>query len=178
MIGKGYCYKDKRISPLQFAMMIILREKPMYGYELLKRLREEFKGIWTPQTGSIYPALKKLESHGLVKSETRDGTDYYYLSEEGNAFVAESIAKIPADIEFMIRYLNILARAASGVRDENPEKHIRAFLSDFDQDICDPKERLETLRNVREILISKLVSVQGEIEEIEKMMKVERGESP
>lgn len=178
MIGKGYCYKDRRISPLQFSMMIILREKPMYGYELLKRLKEEFKGVWTPQTGSIYPALKKLESHGLIKSETRDGTDYYYLSEEGNAFVTESIAKIPADIEFMICYLNILARAAPDIRNGNPEKHMRAFLGDFDQDVCSPKERLETLKNVREILISKLVSVQGKIEEIEKMIKVERGGSP
>ncbi|MDH7508426.1 MAG: PadR family transcriptional regulator [Methanomassiliicoccales archaeon] len=178
MIGKGYCYKDKRISPLQFTMMIMLREKPMYGYELLKKLREEFKGLWTPQTGSIYPSLKKLESHGLVKSETRHGTDYYYLSDEGNTFVSESLAKIPGDIEFMIRYLNILARAASSVRDENPEKHIRAFLNDFEQDVCDPKERLEALRSMREILVSKLASVQAKIEEIEKMMKPKRGESP
>jgi DNA-binding PadR family transcriptional regulator len=88
MVGKSQSYKGNRISPLQFVMLLMLREKPMYGYELLKTLREEFEGVWTPQTGSVYPALKRLEDHGLVHSTVKDGTEYYALAPEGEDFVA------------------------------------------------------------------------------------------
>ena len=61
MIGRHYMYKGNRISPPQFLMLVMLRKGPMYGYEVLKVLREEFQGFWEPQTGAIYPALKRLE---------------------------------------------------------------------------------------------------------------------
>ena len=35
-------------------MLVILRKGPMYGYEVLKVLREEFQGFWEPQTGAMY----------------------------------------------------------------------------------------------------------------------------
>ena len=42
-------------------MLVLLENKPLYGYELLKVLRDRFEGVWTPQTGTVYPALKRLE---------------------------------------------------------------------------------------------------------------------
>ncbi len=45
MEKKGPQQKVGRVSPLQSVILILLRQKPMYGYELLKALREEFEGV-------------------------------------------------------------------------------------------------------------------------------------
>jgi DNA-binding PadR family transcriptional regulator len=72
---------------MQLVILILLRDRPMYGYEVLKELRDRFEGVGTPKTGSIYPSLKRLEEHGLISSEKRDGTDYYHISDKGTAWV-------------------------------------------------------------------------------------------
>ncbi len=51
MMGKPHMYKGNRISPSQLIMLIKLADRPMYGYELLKALREDYQGLWDPQTG-------------------------------------------------------------------------------------------------------------------------------
>ncbi len=49
----------------------------MYGYELIRELEKRFSGYWIPKTGTIYPALDKIESEELVTSQREfrfDGT--------------------------------------------------------------------------------------------------------
>jgi DNA-binding PadR family transcriptional regulator len=176
MVGKSQSYKGNRISPLQFVMLLMLREKPMYGYELLKTLREEFEGVWTPQTGSVYPALKRLEDHGLVHSTVKDGTEYYALAREGEDFVAEGTTEIPGDMQFMIRYFQILDRAASGQRGQSLERPEHAFSRMFDQERVSTEDRLKMLHSARETLMSRLAIVQTELEELEKKVRTEKGD--
>jgi DNA-binding PadR family transcriptional regulator len=175
MVGRGHRYKGNRISPLQFVMLLMLRQKPMYGYELLKTLSEEFEGVWTPQTGSVYPALKKLEEHGLVRSTMKDETEYYCLSNEGENFILEGVSEVPGDIQFMIRYFQILDKAASGSRRKSPEEH--AFSRMFDQGRVGSRERLRMLRSAREMLLSRLATMQTELEALEKKIGTRKGDS-
>jgi len=171
MVGKGHYYKGKRISPLQFAMLILLKEKAMYGYELLKALRDEFEGVWTPQTGSVYPALKRLDEHGLVRSDMRDGTEYYSLTVEGEGFVAEGLMDFPGDIQFMSRYFQMIDRAATVMRGDKPTIRPHPFSQMFEQDRISTEERLRMLRSAREDLVSRLTAVQTELEELEEESK-------
>ena len=48
---------------------LVLSERPMYGYEIIKELGKRFAGYWEPKTGTIYPALEKLEQDKLVTSQ-------------------------------------------------------------------------------------------------------------
>ena len=173
MVGRGHTYKGNRISPLQFVMLLMLRKKAMYGYELLKTLCEEFEGVWTPQTGSVYPALKKLEEHGLVRSTMKGETEYYCLSDEGENFILEGVTQLPGDIQFMVRYFQILDKAASGLRRKSPEEQV--FFRMFDEERVDPRERLKMLRSMREDLISKLAEVQTELEALDKKIGTRKG---
>lgn len=174
MVGRGHTYKGNRISPLQFVMLIMLKQKPMYGYELLKTLGEEFAGVWTPQTGSVYPALKKLEEHGLIRSAMKGETEYYCLSAEGEDFIEKGVTDLPGDIQFMVRYFQILDRAASGMRKKTSEE--RAFCGMFDEERADPKERLKMLRSMREDLFSRLAELQAELEASEKKIGKKKGD--
>lgn len=172
MMAKGHEYKGKRISPLQFVMLATLKEKPMYGYELLKSLREQFEGVWSPQTGTVYPALKRLEDHGLVNSEKKQGTEYYILTEEGKTFLSDYIKQVPGDIQFVTRYFEILERVSKELKEgdstESEITHNKALMERMFEDQMDPKERLNVLKSMREFHVKRITEIQIELEEIEK----------
>ncbi len=175
MVGRSHVYNGSRISPLQFVILLILLERPMYGYEMVKRLRDEFVGVWTPQTGSVYPALKKLGGHGLVFSDVREDTEYYSISKEGVEFVTEGLKEMPGDIQFMMRYFQILDGIASRLRD-SCEGSDRPFLLFFDGERIGRQERLAMLRRAREVHSSRLSEIDSEMQEIWSEMEDERRE--
>jgi DNA-binding PadR family transcriptional regulator len=177
MEKKGQQQRMGRVSPLQSVMLILLRQKPMYGYELLKALREEFEGVWSPQTGTIYPAVKRLEERGLVLVEKREGTDYYSLTEKGENELQEFVKQTPSDLGFMIRYFQILDRAAKEINGSSPLAGIEplviqgpGFSNMFEMDRMTPQEKLSLLKKAREKHLSKLAFMQTELEEIERKL--------
>lgn len=78
----------------------------MYGYEIIKELEKRFSGHWKPKTGTIYPALDKLEQDGLLTSqiEFRDeGPDrrHYALTERG-------VTELESSIAYWIKMMQVL----------------------------------------------------------------------
>mgnify|MGYP000849925028 CR=1 FL=1 len=167
MFGRGHEFRGKRVSPLQITMLIFLREGPRYGYEVLKVLKEHFDGVWVPQTGSIYPALKKLEASGLVSSEERDGTDYYSITKEGNELVVEVLAHSPRDLRLMTRYFDLLGRAAEDLNSEVSQISMfqKVFESGDEDEDADRKAR--RLRRARDRIAEHLAMIERELNEIE-----------
>jgi PadR family transcriptional regulator PadR len=53
-------------------ILALVRERPMYGYEMVKQVNARTGGRLEWREGTLYPALHKLESEGLVRSEWRD----------------------------------------------------------------------------------------------------------
>ncbi|HTX00642.1 MAG TPA: PadR family transcriptional regulator, partial [Acidimicrobiales bacterium] len=58
---------------LDLAILGLLKERPMHGYDLRKRLREELGPFSQVSFGSLYPALGRLESTGAVETTTTEG---------------------------------------------------------------------------------------------------------
>ena len=52
---------------LELAILGLLKERPMHGYELKKRLSYMLGHFWTVSYGSLYPALKRLEKSGSIE---------------------------------------------------------------------------------------------------------------
>jgi DNA-binding PadR family transcriptional regulator len=59
----------KRSDVLAFAVLGILHESPMHGYELRKRLNATLGSFRAFSYGSLYPCLKALLSAGLVSEQ-------------------------------------------------------------------------------------------------------------
>ena len=55
------------------AILALLAEQPMHGYQIMRELNERSGGVWRPSPGSIYPTLQQLEDEELVRPETGDG---------------------------------------------------------------------------------------------------------
>ena len=55
----------KRAHVLQFAVLGLLHEGPMHGYELRKRLNSVLGTFRAISYGSLYPCLKEMLAAGL-----------------------------------------------------------------------------------------------------------------
>jgi DNA-binding PadR family transcriptional regulator len=60
---------------LELAILGLLKERPMHGYELRKQLSQKLGLFWTVSFGSLYPTLKKLERRGVVEKVTAEGEE-------------------------------------------------------------------------------------------------------
>ncbi|MGH8998579.1 MAG: PadR family transcriptional regulator [Acidimicrobiia bacterium] len=53
---------------LELAILGLLKELPLHGYELKKRLNECLGHVWGVSYGSLYPALARLEKVGAIEA--------------------------------------------------------------------------------------------------------------
>jgi DNA-binding PadR family transcriptional regulator len=53
---------------LDLAILGLLQEQPLHGYELKKRVGETLGTLWGISYGSLYPALRRLEREGSIES--------------------------------------------------------------------------------------------------------------
>jgi DNA-binding PadR family transcriptional regulator len=74
------------------AILALLDERPMHGYEMLEEISRRTQELWRPSPGSLYPALQLLEDQGLVQSVTADGRRRFELTESGRAGQPERLA--------------------------------------------------------------------------------------
>jgi DNA-binding PadR family transcriptional regulator len=57
---------------IEFAILGLLHEAPMHGYELRKRLAALLGAFRAFSYGSLYPALRRLQRAGLIVEETAE----------------------------------------------------------------------------------------------------------
>jgi DNA-binding PadR family transcriptional regulator len=96
-MSNGAKSRGMKVGAVSLWLLLLLSERPMYGYEIKRELEKKFAGYWKPKTGTIYPALEKLEQTGLVTSqvEFRDGASdrkHYALTEKGQRELEQSMA--------------------------------------------------------------------------------------
>ena len=73
-------------------LLSLLREGPMYGYQIVMTVRERTQGLYILKEGALYPALHKLEASGFMTSHWQtqpNGRErrYYALLPAGEAFL-------------------------------------------------------------------------------------------
>jgi DNA-binding PadR family transcriptional regulator len=89
--GRGHGHGRHRVrrGDVRSAILALLDDRPMHGYEMIQELEERTGGRWTPSAGSIYPTLQLLEDEGLVTAEEVEGRKVYSLTDTGEEAVPE-----------------------------------------------------------------------------------------
>ena len=94
------------------SLLLLLRERPLHGYELIERL-PEVAGEGRVDVGNLYRLLRSLEAEGLVSSEWSaelpgPAKRTYELTDEGLRLLdrwAEALRQAQADVQgFLDRY--------------------------------------------------------------------------
>src|SRR6478736_4656246 len=70
-----------RRGDVRAAILALLAEQPMHGYEMIKEIEERSGGYWRPSAGSIYPTLQLIEEEGLITGEESDGKRRFSLTD-------------------------------------------------------------------------------------------------
>ena len=82
--------RSVRRGNVRSAVLAVLAERPMHGYQVMQELESRTAGRWRPSPGSIYPTLQLLQDEGLVTSEEVDGRRTFSLTDSGREAAAES----------------------------------------------------------------------------------------
>ena len=89
--GRGHGRGRHRVrrGDVRSAILALLDDRSMHGYEMIQELEERTGGRWRPSAGSIYPTLQLLEDEGLVSPEEVEGRKVYSLTDSGKEAVPD-----------------------------------------------------------------------------------------
>ena len=78
------------------AVLALLAQEPMHGYQIIQEIAERSGGAWRPSPGSVYPTISQLEDEGLVRTEKADGRSVIHLTDAGRTHVDERREELDA----------------------------------------------------------------------------------
>jgi DNA-binding PadR family transcriptional regulator len=75
----------RRVSrgDVRTAVLLLVADQPMHGYQLMQAISERTGGVWTPSPGAVYPTIQQLEDEGLVTVTTDAGRRLVMLTDVG-----------------------------------------------------------------------------------------------
>ena len=84
--GRGRRGRAPR-GDIRTAVLLLLAEEPMHGYQLMQAIGDRSGGRWTPSPGAIYPTINQLEDEGLVSVTAESGRKLVTLTDAGREHV-------------------------------------------------------------------------------------------
>ena len=88
---------------LELAILGLLKERPMHGYQLSRELSESLGGFWRVSYGSLYPTLRRLEKNDEVEAVASEETtvgrrkQVYRITEVGEQAFLRLLQETPHD---------------------------------------------------------------------------------
>jgi DNA-binding PadR family transcriptional regulator len=127
------------ISTLEFALLGLLRQKPKSGYDLRKTFTDTAMSNYSDSPGSIYPALRRLQTKGLIEPEPgpeprdRRGREVFRITPGGVAALVEWLGRDLTRKDVTTRLKEIMLRFA--FMDGNvPRATAIRFLEQFERE--------------------------------------------
>ena len=139
---------------LELAVLGLLKERTMHGYELKKELAQKLGHFWQVSFGSLYPTLRKLEKRGAVEKVFDDDAtsrrkNVYRITERGDREFLELIEdrphsaweeeKFPLRLAFF-RYLKPELRIRLL---ERRKTYLQDKLTDLQESMGQARERID-----------------------------------
>ena len=89
---------------LELAVLGLLKERPMHGYQLSRELGDSLGGLWRVSYGSLYPTLRRLERDAAIESEDGDvrgarRKKVYRITLKGEQIFLELLQETPQDTQ-------------------------------------------------------------------------------
>lgn len=91
---------DKEImkGSIDILLLSIVSKRDMYGYEMVKTLKENSNELYNMSEGTLYPALKRLENKLWIESywensDVGSRRKYYRITEDGKKELERKLAE-------------------------------------------------------------------------------------
>ena len=81
---RGHGRGRGRRGDVRAAILVLLAERPMHGYEMIQEIAERSNDVWKPSPGSVYPTLQLLVDEGLIVATESEGSKKLFeLTDDG-----------------------------------------------------------------------------------------------
>lgn len=174
---------------LSLAILGMLSEQPLHGYQIRKRLGSELGPFRALSYGSLYPCLKRMVASGLIATDDSDDTVIrataskrsrisYQLTEAGKAQLADELASSGAsswdDDAFDVRF-SMFERTDSVTRLRILEGR-RSRLAERLEEVADGLQRVRERHDAytTELHRHGLERVEREVEWLDRLIENER----
>jgi PadR family transcriptional regulator PadR len=91
-------------------LKLLKEEGPLHGYAITRKVEEMTAGKIRLTYGALYPILHKLESEGVLVTESENFNNririYYALTDKGQSVVLEKIQELSEFIESLQRIVD------------------------------------------------------------------------
>ena len=179
---------------LEIAVLGLLNESPMHGYELRKRLATLLGTFRAFSYGSLYPTLRRLSEAGWISEEapieaagaaaraSRRGKRVYRLTADGKEHLAELLAEVGPDAfddEGFGARLAFFAQTRSDIRLqilEGRRRRVEEKREGMRSSFARTGQRLD--RYTRELHEHGLESVDREVRWLTELIEHERSDGP
>src|SRR3978361_322628 len=176
---------------LEIAVLGLLNESPMHGYELRKRLSSLLGAFRAFSYGSLYPTLRRLSEAGWISEEasleaaagarSRRGKRVYRLTAEGKEHLAVLLSEVGPDAfddEGFGARLAFFGQTRSDIRLqilEGRRRRVEEQREGMKSTLARTGERLD--RYTRELHVHGLESVDREVRWLTELIESERSSS-
>ena len=91
---------------IRHALLGLLAEEPMSGYDIAKRFEHSLSRIWSARSNQIYTELNKLADAGLIAlhGEAARGRKLYAITEAGRTTLHDWLVAGPRDVDRGMRF--------------------------------------------------------------------------
>jgi DNA-binding PadR family transcriptional regulator len=164
-------------SPLGYALLGLLHQKPLSGYDLRKVFASSPIGGFSDSPGAIYPALRRLQERGLVRGEVQRSTGLrkrrvFQITSKGLAsFKAWQSKPIVRD-DMVRRTGELLLRFAFMDQTLGPKRTL-AFLREFARELSSyiPSLRQHLRAHAKEMPLSGRLANESGIHDYEARLR-------
>ena len=138
-----------KIGAVSLWLLLLLSERPMYGYEIIRELEKRFSGYWKPKAGTIYPALDKLVKNHLLTSrvefrEEAPDRKHYALTEAGRNELSSTMAYWTRMTEILETYRET-HQSIFRYKTELRKSKLSEFLANFARSLQDKSVEVRKL---------------------------------
>jgi DNA-binding PadR family transcriptional regulator len=168
---------------LELAILGLLKERAMHGYQLKKRLADTLGSFWQVSYGSLYPALKRLQRETAVemifpREQVGRRKNVYRITKKGEELFAELLERAgheaTEDSGFQVR-LAFFKYLKPETRIRLLERR-RAFLegrwSNLKQSLASYKERIDNY--TLSLMNHELAATETDIRWLDDLIKAEQ----
>jgi DNA-binding PadR family transcriptional regulator len=147
---------ENDLSTLSLAILGLISQRPLTGYDIRKVFATTPMGHFSSSPGAIYPALKRIEEAGWIRSVTTEGRTrrqrmVYKITARGLKVLKEHLSRPVAREDVVWRMDDLMMRFAfmdGVVGRELTVRFLRDFASQIDAHVADLRRYFESAKSI------------------------------
>ncbi|MDH4298952.1 MAG: PadR family transcriptional regulator [Cyclobacteriaceae bacterium] len=123
----------RKLTHIDYAILGLLKQRPVSGYKIRMTFKKTALGNFSSSPGTIYPALKRLETLGMVKKKShvsKKGHELFTITKTGIRALTEWLQQ-PVMKEDVAKNLNLLLLRFAFMDGLCSKENMQKFLESF-----------------------------------------------